>query len=129
MLYLEFFGQNGTCICWVLEWNLKPSTMVFGTNFVLKTIGLNICWPILIQWYEYTSGYTTKLQQPGYYDFSTLSQVIQNTYTGKPLVGISPVGMELMFSEICPESMFDSNVTEKNLIWLAGLRKTQNHVR
>ena len=45
-----------------------------------------------------------------------LSQVIQNAYTGKPLVGISPVGMELMFSEICPESMFDSNVTEKNLI-------------
>ena len=24
-------------------------------------------------WYEYTSGYNTKLQQPGYYDVSTLT--------------------------------------------------------
>ena len=30
------------------------------------------------------------------------SQVIQYTYTGKPLVGISPVEMEFMFSEIYP---------------------------
>ena len=31
-----------------------------------------------------------------------LFQVIQKTYAGKTLAGISPVGMELMFSEIYP---------------------------
>ena len=31
-----------------------------------------------------------------------LFQVIQNTYAGETLAGISPVGMELMFSEIYP---------------------------
>ena len=41
-----------------------------------------------------------------------LSQVIQNTYPGKLLTGISPVEMELMFSEIYPESMPDCNITD-----------------
>ena len=37
--------------------------------------------------------------QPDYYDFRpVLSQIIQ-THNGKPLVGISPIGRELMFSE------------------------------
>ena len=45
-----------------------------------------------------------------------LSQVIQNTCTSKPLVGISPVEMELMFNEIYPESMSGSNIKEKNLM-------------
>ena len=45
-----------------------------------------------------------------------LSQVIQNTHTGKPLVGISPNWNELMFSEIHPGSMSHSNITEKNLM-------------
>ena len=52
-----------------------------------------------------------------------LSQVIQNTFTGKRLVGIFPVEMEFMFSKIYPESMSDSNITENNLMWLAGLMK------
>ena len=56
-----------------------------------------------------------------------LSQVLENTYAGKSLVEISPVGMELMFWEIYPESMSDSNITDKNLMWLAGLGKTKNH--
>ena len=45
-----------------------------------------------------------------------LSQVIQNTFTKKFLVEICPVEMELMFSEICPESMSESKITEKNII-------------
>ena len=45
-----------------------------------------------------------------------LSQVIQNTCTSKPLVGISPVEMELIFSKIYPESMSGSNIKEKNLM-------------
>ena len=52
-----------------------------------------------------------------------LSQVIQNTHTGKPLVGISLIGIELMFSEIYPRSTSDSNITEKNLMQLTGLKK------
>ena len=36
---------------------------------------------------------------------------MQNTYTGKPLVGIFTVEIELIFSEIYPESMSDSNIT------------------
>ena len=38
-----------------------------------KKIGLNIWMSIPNHWYEYTSGYNTKLQQPGYYDVSTLT--------------------------------------------------------
>ena len=52
-----------------------------------------------------------------------LSQVIQNTHTGKPLVGISLIGIELMFSEIYPRSTSESNITEKNLMQLTGLKK------
>ena len=57
-----------------------------------KNIGLNIWVPMLLQWYECTFGYNARLHQPGYYEFSTLiSQVKQNTCTGKPLVGNSPI--------------------------------------
>ena len=52
-----------------------------------------------------------------------LSQVIQNTCTSKPLVGISPVEMELIFSKIYPESMSGSNIKEKNLMSLVSFRK------
>ena len=45
-----------------------------------------------------------------------LSQVIQNTFTKKFLVEISPFEMELMFSEIYPESMSEHKITEKNII-------------
>ena len=45
-----------------------------------------------------------------------LSQVIQNTFTKKFLVEISPFEMELMFSEIYPESMSEYKITEKNII-------------
>ena len=38
-----------------------------------KKFRLNIWVPILIQWYEYTLGTTLNLQQPGYYDFTTLT--------------------------------------------------------
>ena len=64
-------------------------------------------------------GTTPKLPQPGKYDFSTLP----NTYTGKLLIGISQTGIELMFSEIYPESTLDSNISEKRLVRLAGFRK------
>ena len=38
-----------------------------------KKIGVNIRVPMSVQqWYKYTSGYNTKLQQPSYYEFSTL---------------------------------------------------------
>ena len=40
-----------------------------------------------------------KFQQPGNYDFSTVTLSNYKAHTGKSLVGISPIGMELMFSE------------------------------
>ena len=42
-----------------------------------------------------------KFQQPGYYDSVQWRDFLKlhNTHTGKPLVGISLIGMELMFSE------------------------------
>ena len=40
-----------------------------------------------------------KFQQPGHYDFSAVTFSNCITHTGKHLVGISPTGMELMFSE------------------------------
>ena len=42
-------------------------------KFCSKYIGLSIWVPIPNQCYEYTSGYNTKLQQPDYYGFSTLT--------------------------------------------------------
>ena len=67
-----------------------------------KNIALNIWVSIPVQLYEYTSGYDTV----SYSNLATiilvhrLSQVIQNTHTEKPLVRISPIGMEFMASEI-----------------------------
>ena len=40
-----------------------------------------------------------KFQQPGYYDFSAVTFSNYITHTRIPLVGISPIRMELMFSE------------------------------
>ena len=37
-----------------------------------------------------------KFQQPGYYDFSVVTFSNYITNTRKPLVGISPTGIELM---------------------------------
>ena len=56
-----------------------------------------------------------KLQQPGYYDLIALTfSNYKNTHTGKALTGISPNGMGLGFSEICPGSISDSDITEKS---------------
>ena len=41
---------------------------------------------------------------------------MQNTYTGKSLVGIPPIEMVLTFIEIYPESMSDSNILEKKSV-------------
>ena len=51
-----------------------------------KKFRLNIWVPILIQWYEYTLGTKLKLQQPGYYDFSTL--IFSNYAASKVIISI-----------------------------------------
>ena len=136
MLHPESFGQNFTYICWVLERNWRPPTMVgssvknlfgilsiwFGlkctlqlvyrlfTNLVLKTSGSIFRCP-----YRFDGTNIPLDTTLSYSNLATmilvhwLSAVIQNTYTGKPLVGISPIGMELTFSKIYPGSMSVSN--------------------
>lgn len=66
------------------------------------------------QWYKYTSPYNNKLHQPGYDFMKSYKQ--ENTYTGKSLVGIFPVDLASMFSEVYPESMPVYNITKKNLM-------------
>ena len=61
-----------------------------------------------------------KFQQPGYYDFSAVT-FSNYTHTGTPLVRKSPTGVNVQW--IYPGSISDSNISEKNLMWLAGLRK------
>ena len=61
----------------------------------------------------------TWLLQFYYSNFSTTS----NTYTGKALIGISLIEMGLMFGKIHPFSISDFNITEKNLMRSAGIRK------
>ena len=58
------------------------------TNLVLKNLGSAFI-DTNIQHY--------KFQQPGCYDFSAV--ILYNTHTGKPLLRISSVGMEIMFSD------------------------------
>ena len=38
----------------------------------------------------------------------------KNTQTGKALIGISPHGSGILFSDICPVSISDSEFTEKS---------------
>ena len=64
-----------------------------------------------------------KFQQPDYYDFSAVT-FSNYTHTGKALVGISPIGVNVQW--IYPRSISDSNITEKNLMWLAGFRKNMS---
>ena len=81
--------------------------------------------PIPTKWCKYTTRYNTASNN----NLATMilihwfSQTVLITHTGKPLVGISPIRMALRFSEIYPRPISDSNITEKNLIWLSGLRK------
>ena len=45
----------------------------------------------------------------------------KNTYTRKALVGISSNGAKLLFSEIYPCSVFDSNIEKSDEInWVKG---------
>ena len=90
-----------------------------------KTSGLSIYVPY---WFVNMNIRHCKLQQPDCYDFSAVTSSIYITHTRIPektLVGISPIGIELMFFSVnvLPGSISDSNITEKNLMWLAGLRK------
>ena len=60
----------------------------------------------MIQWYEYTSGYNTKLQQPGY-DSSTLAFLSHTKHTYWETFGWNFSKLEwsltlIMFSEIYP---------------------------
>ena len=85
-----------------------------------KWFGLSIWVPILIHWYEYTSGYNTV-------SFSNLATtntaVTFSNYinTGRRLGGISPIKVNVQW--IYPGSILDSNITEQKLIWLAGSKK------
>ena len=66
------------------------------TKLVLKKFGLSIWVPY---WFIDTNIRHCKFQQPGYYDFNAVTFSNYITHTGKPVVGVSPIGMELMFSE------------------------------
>ena len=86
-----------------------------------KKFGLSIWVSILIHWYEYTSEWNTL-------SFSNLATMIfcamtfsNYTYTGKPFGGISSNGVNAHL--IYFRSISDSNITEKNLMWLVGFRK------
>ena len=56
-----------------------------------------------------------KFQQPTNYELNTLMfSNYKNTITGKALVGITPHGMGIFFSDIYPGSISDSDLTEKS---------------
>ena len=56
-----------------------------------------------------------KFQQPSNYELNTLMfSNYKNTITGKALVGITPHGMGIFFSDIYPGSISDSDLTEKS---------------
>ena len=62
-----------------------------------------------------------KFQQATNFDLNTLMfSHYKNTQTGKALIGISPHGSGLLFSDIYPGSISDSELTEKTgvLSWL-----------
>ena len=55
-----------------------------------------------------------KFQTASNFDISSLMfSHYKNTATGKALIGISPHGMGIIFSEIYPGSISDSEITEK----------------
>ena len=114
----SIFGNNGTYICCVLEWNWRPSTMVGAcAKIFLKSLEwLHYLNNKLFSWSK--SFYKKKLgsvfachtdssiQIYNTISFSNLSKILGQwllqvilTHTGKDLVGISSIGMELMFSE------------------------------
>ena len=143
----RFFGHNNTYIYWALEWNWEPSIMVgaYVKNIFksldyldwFKKYGLRpkvflqtLFWKICAQ---YLSDHTDstipiylwvrcrKLQQPAYYDFSTLifSNYIKHRYWetfGWNFSNWDAVNVQWMYLR----STSVSNITEKNLIWLAG---------
>ena len=87
--------------------NLRPVEVFLAYNMpeIVAKTGLT---DIVIDFPEF------KLQQPSNYDLGTLIfSNYKNTHTGKALVGISPNGMGLVFSEIYSGSISDSNITRK----------------
>ena len=90
-----------------------------------KKFGQNIWVPILIQQYRYTFGYNivSNRNLPTKMLVNRRSQIMWNTHTEKPLVGIFSNWSGGNVSWIYPESISASSITEKTLIWLAGLRK------
>ena len=89
----------------------KPCSKKFGlsTWSLYRFIDKNILWVR-----------HCKFQQPSCYDFSVMT-FSNCTHTGKILVEIFPIGVSVQW--IHPRSISDSNIREKNLIWLAWLRK------
>ena len=72
--------------------NFSASLMSFYKNCSEK-FGLSIWVPVLIDT-NIPLVQQCKFQQPGYYDFSAV--IFSNyTYTGKPFVGISPIGVNV----------------------------------
>ena len=136
-----YFVQNRTYIYWVLEWNWRSFVVGESTKNPFRVSSLawkctsqlvyhlftNLLDSIIECLYQINVTNLPLGTTPSYSNLATMILVYwlyQNTYTGKLLVGISPVEMELTFIEIYPETMSVSNITEKNQTWLAGLRKT-----
>ena len=90
-----------------------------------KKFGLSIWVPILIHRYKYASGYDTVR----FSNLATmtlvqwLSQIIYHTYWENFSWNLSDWN-EVNVQWIYPGSISDSNITEKNLVWLAELRKS-----
>ena len=78
----------------IQKMNFAAALSLF-TNLVLKHLGSIFgCHNELID----TNIRHCEFQQPAYYHFSYFLK-LYNTHTGKALAGISPTGMELIFSE------------------------------
>ena len=79
----------------IWKMNFSAGLSLF-TNLVLKNLGSVFGCVILMLIHRFFSNLC------GYFDFSAVTFWYYNTthiLTGKPLVGISPIGMEFMFSE------------------------------
>ena len=79
-----------------------------------KKFGLSMWVHALIHWYEYTSGYDTV-------SFSNLGTTILVQWLSQITYYISPIEVDVQW--VYPGSMFDSNITEYDLMWLAGLKE------
>ena len=116
------FGNNGTYIYCVLDWDWRRSATIGACVNFFRSLDLlhylenellswskSFCKPCsekfglsvwMPYWFIYMNIQHCKFQQPGYYDFSaaTFSNYITHIL-GKTLAGISPTGTSLINNE------------------------------